>query len=72
MDDTPAMDDAAPAADPPSGLAKVQCITELRPWGTVTTADGATLRPIELDEIVSIPRDQAEIMKKNRHVVEIR
>ncbi len=55
--------------DVPEGMAKVQCITELRPWASV---NGKDLRPLNLDEVAIVPRAEAEVLKKHRHAVEIR
>lgn len=55
--------------DVPEGMARVQCIVDLRPWATV---DGNALRPLDNNEVVLVPRAEAEAMKKNRHVVEVR
>lgn len=58
----------------PEGMARIQCITTLSVWADVLGKSGQTVsRPLVLDEVAIIPRDQAlERMKKNRHVVEIR
>lgn len=59
-----------PAA--PSDTAKIQCISPLRPWARVLSDRGETLRPLEQDEIVIVPRDSDFAkMKRNRHVVEV-
>lgn len=65
-DDTPP---AAPAPAPrPAQTVMVQCVTERRPWATV----GGTLRPLAYDEMVEIPRPEAERLAKNRHVLIVR
>jgi len=56
--------------------ARVQCISGLRPWANVVSdapgpAEKGTLRPLALDEVAVIVRADAEILKKNRHAVEV-
>lgn len=69
QDENPKAAPAPPAPAPkPAAMAKVQCITDLQPWASV---DGKQPRPLDNDEVALIPRREAEIMKRNRHVVEI-
>lgn len=48
---------------------KVRCITELRPWATVLDGDRKELRPLEIDEVVTVPANEGPILQKNRHAI---
>lgn len=62
--------EAAPSAatETPS-TCKVRCITDLRPWANVLNGDRTGLRPLEIDEIVTVPANEGPILQKNRHAI---
>lgn len=56
-----------PAA--PVNVCKVRCITELRPWANVLDGERQGLRPMDIDEVLTVPASEGQILQKNRHAI---
>lgn len=69
MDET-MQPDASVSAPAAPATCQVRCITDLRPWANITEADGrVVLRPMEIDEVCTVPLLEGQALQAHRHGV---
>jgi hypothetical protein len=68
MDDMTTQSAPTTVPEAPATL-QIQVISELKPWATVLSGENQGLRPMDIDEIVTVPANEAQMLKRNRHAV---